>query len=728
MGMPPSRTQRPVSLTLLAYVIQMNTRRVAARLMQSSLDSFFGQKRSIASGGKPAKAAKTEAKTEPAAEPKSEPVAPKLEPTAQEAKCETSSDAAPNAAPSAAANMVRDSGASKSELGTAIPYLSISQAFANIEATTKRLEITKHCSDLFSSVLDQSQGNADSLAKVVYLCINRLGPDYEGLELGLGESIIVKALAESTGRSMQDVKKQYVKLGDLGQVALTSKKSQTMMFSKPKPLTVDTVFAKLKDIATSTGKDSQQRKIAIIKGLLIQCRGEESKYIVRSLEGKLRIGLAEKTVLIALSQAFINWEKRGGHPTRISVDDGEEIIKDAFSQMPNYEKIIEAALAHGLGNLPANVKLTPGIPLKPMLAKPTKSISEVLDRFQDKLFTCEYKYDGERAQVHNAHGKMHVYSRNMEDMSERYPDIIDILPTIAKDANVDFILDCEAVAWDQAEQKILPFQVLSTRKRKDVISGEIKVRVQLFAFDILYFNGESLLSRSLAERRQILYNNFTPTPGKLSMATSMNSRELDDIQHFLDQSVKDNCEGLMVKALEGDESRYEPSKRSINWLKVKKDYLEGIGDSLDLVVLGAYFGKGKRTNWYGGFLLGCYNSESEEYETVCKIGTGFSEANLQRFYTELSPIADTRPKSYISHDTAANQQPDVWFEPKYVWEVLTADLSLSPVYQAGRSELDNGKGISLRFPRFIREREDKSAEDSTSTEQIIQMYERQFTE
>lgn len=709
-------------------------------LMQSSISSFFGApKRALHSSGSPNKQVKPENSGATAPEKSVEqPDAPETSKSAASPPSQVKSEPNPAPAPAerklnpATSNKVLNN-AAKEPSGTSVEYLKIADTFNKIESTTKRLEITKYCADLFDDVLHTTNGDAQTLSRVVYLCINRLGPDYEGLELGLGESLIIKALAESTGRSPGDVKKQYVKLGDLGQVALSSKQGQAMMFSKPKPLTVNHVFTKLKDIATQSGKESQQKKIGIIKSLLVQCRETESKYLVRSLEGKLRIGLAEKTVLIALSQAFIRFQSssssnNNNKSAKISVEEGDEIIKEAFSQCPNYEIVIESVLEHGLSNLLENVKLTPGVPLKPMLAKPTKSVSEVLDRFQNNVFTCEYKYDGERAQVHCANAKMHVYSRNMEDMSERYPDIIEILPTIAKNKDSDFILDCEAVAWDQENQKILPFQVLSTRKRKDVLSGEIKVKVQLFAFDILYYNGKSLLTTPLQERRQILEEHFNTTVGKFSLATHMNSNNIDEIQGFLDQSVKDSCEGLMIKALEGNESKYEPSKRSMNWLKLKKDYLDGIGDSLDLVVVGAYHGRGKRTNWYGGFLLACYNPDLEEYETVCKIGTGFSEQLLQKLYSELSPTADTKCKSYISHDSAANQQPDVWFEPKHVWEVLTADLSQSPVYQAGKNELDNGKGVSLRFPRFVREREDKGPEDSTTTQQIVDMYERQFAD
>ena len=202
---------------------------------------------------------------------------------------------------------------------------------------------------------------------------------------------------------------------------------------------------------------------------------------------------------------------------------------------------------------------------------------------------------------------------------------------------------------------------------------------------------------------------------------------MDEIQVLLDESVKASCEGLMVKMLDTEESGYEPSKRSRNWLKVKKDYLSGIGDSLDLVVLGAYFGKGKRTSVYGAFLLGCYNVAKDTYETVCNIGTGFSEAILEELHAELSENTIDRPKPFYTHSSVAKDQPDVWFEPKFVWEVKTADLTLSPRYKAGSDDLaDSGsKGISLRFPRFIKRRDDKKPDEATGSRMVVEMYRKQ---
>ncbi|KAI8383220.1 probable DNA ligase 1 [Nakaseomyces glabratus] len=602
-----------------------------------------------------------------------------------------------------------------------VPYSDLCNLFEEIEGTSSRLAIIKLCSDFFIKIMKEDPQN---LIPVTYLFINKLGPDYEpGLELGLGENLLMKTISESCGKSMQQIKNQYREIGDLGQIALEARNVQPTMF-KPKPLVVGEVFENLKTIAKSQGKDSQTKKMKLIKRMLTACQGTEAKFLIRSLESKLRIGLAEKTVLIALSKALLIHDEKYSNkePSMDVVEQAEQKIRDAFCQVPNYELVINACLDYGIMKLDEHCTIQPGIPLKPMLAKPTKAINEVLDRFQGQTFTSEYKYDGERAQVHLLKdGTMRIYSRNGENMTERYPEI-QIKDFLADPASTtSLILDCEAVAWDKEQNKILPFQVLTTRKRKDVNINEVKVRVCLFAFDILLHNDMRLINEPLSKRREVLHEVTKPVEGEFQYATQMTTSNLDELQKFLDESVKNSCEGLMVKMMDGVESYYEPSKRSRNWLKLKKDYLEGVGDSLDLCVLGAYFGRGKRTGTYGGFLLGCYNADSEDFETCCKIGTGFSEEMLQTLYEKLSPTVIDGPKGTYVFDSSA--EPDVWFEPTMLFEVLTADLSLSPIYKAGSSVYD--KGISLRFPRFLRIRDDKSVEDATSSEQIIEMYQNQ---
>ncbi|KAL8961762.1 MAG: hypothetical protein Q9193_001733 [Seirophora villosa] len=647
--------------------------------------------------------------------------------------------------------------------GESVPYAALCTTFSLIEMTTKRLIILSHCSLFLRQVL---RLKPQDLLPTVQLMINKLAADYSGIELGIGESLIMKAIGETTGRSLPIIKHDQAEIGDLGLVAAKSRSSQPTMF-KPKALTVRGVFDGLMGIATISGDGSQGRKVAGIKKLLsaadVALAGKgskgvditkdkggasETKFIIRFLEGKLRLGLAEKTVLVALAHAMVIYEteKKGKKlPSSEHLAKGESILKTVYSELPSYEVIVPAMLEHGIFHLRENCKLQPGVPLKPMLAKPTKSITEVLDRFEGKNFTCEYKYDGERAQIHyvaedspqqysstlttakNIKGLSAIFSRNSEDLSKKYPDILAKLDTWINKETKSFVLDCETVAWDVVEKKVLPFQQLMTRKRKDVKAEDVKVKVCVFAFDMLFYNGEAVVEKSLRERRELLQKAFSPVQGEFAFAQYGNTSDLEEVQILLDESVKASCEGLMVKMLDTKESGYEPSKRSRNWLKVKKDYLAGIGDSLDLVVLGAYYGKGKRTSVYGAFLLACYNSSTQMYESVCNIGTGFSEVILEELHSMLSKLTIEKPKPFYSHSSVPKDQPDVWFEPRMVWEVKSADLTLSPRYKAGAEALADasGKGISLRFPRFLKVREDKKSDQATGSRMVVDMYKKQ---
>ncbi|KAJ3276103.1 hypothetical protein HDV01_006273 [Terramyces sp. JEL0728] len=601
---------------------------------------------------------------------------------------------------------------------TVISYGSLCETFEKIENTTKRLEITSYLTKFFVSVIETVP---DSLLSSVYLCLNRIGPEYDGKELGIGESLLMKALAGATGRNVKSIKADMEEKGDLGTIAQASKGKQMMMM-KPKPHTVNSVFEALKTISNFSGTSSQQRKVDLIGKLLIACQNNEPK----SLEGKLRIGLAHQTILVALSHAISQKEpeylKLSESKRPAYVAETVAIVKQVFSEIPSYDMIIPALLQYGSRELTNHCQLSPGIPLKPMLAHPTKSLTDVLNRFDGIAFTCEYKYDGERAQIHLLEdGRVMVYSRNSENLSEKYPDIIERMPSCINSGITSFVLDCEAVAWDAKQKCILPFQVLSTRKRKDVQTKDIQVQVCIFAFDLLYLNGKALVKESLKKRRELLNASFKEFPGQFEFAKSMETSTVDDIQNFLDASIAGNCEGLMVKTLEVEAS-YEPSKRSRNWLKVKKDYINGMGDSLDLVVIGAFVGKGKRTGTYGAYLLACYDDDKEEYQSICKIATGFSDENLAENYKLLKQQVIDYPPSYYNISDSPNVRPDVWFSPSVVWEVKAADLSISPVHKAAIGIVDSTKGISLRFPRFIRVRDDKTPENATTMIQVAEFY------
>ncbi|KAF5842835.1 hypothetical protein DUNSADRAFT_4719 [Dunaliella salina] len=351
-----------------------------------------------------------------------------------------------------------------------------------------------------------------------------------------------------------------------------------------------------------------------------------------------------------------------------------QTVKQVYSECPSYDELIPALLKHGLWDLPQHCKFKPSVPIKPMLAKPTNGISEVLEKFKDQEFTCEYKYDGERAQIHLMDGgkKIMIFSRNSENMTPKYPDIVARLPGCLAPGVDSCVLDGEAVGWDPEHKKILPFQAKE---------------------------------------------------GEVEFALAKTSRDIEELETFLNEAVDASTEGLIVKTLV---DAYDPSKRSSHWLKLKKDYLEGVGDTFDVVPIGAWHGKGKRTGLYGAYLLAIYDADSETYQTISKLGTGFSEEKLAELTELLRPHVIPAPRRY--YQWGETQEPDVWFAPVKVWEVKCADLSISPVHRAAQGLVDESKGISIRFPRLVRVREDKSPEDATSAHQVAEMYRMQAVE
>ncbi|XP_037675417.1 DNA ligase 1 isoform X1 [Choloepus didactylus] len=617
--------------------------------------------------------------------------------------------------------------------GQKVPYLAVARTFEKIEEVSARLRMVETLSNLLRSVVALSPAD---LLPILYLSFNRLGPPQEGLELGIGDGVLLKAVAQVTGRQLDSVRAEVAEKGDVGLVAENSRSTQRIMLPPP-PLTASGVFTKFRDIARLAGSASTTKKMDIVKGLFVACRHSEARFIARSLSGRLRLGLAERSVLAALAQAVsLTPPSQEFPPTVVDAGKGrtaearktwlEEqgmILKQTFCEVPDLDRIVPVLLEHGLEHLPKHCRLSPGVPLKPMLAHPTRGVSEVLKRFEEAAFTCEYKYDGQRAQIHVLEsGEVKIFSRNQEDNTGKYPDIISRIPKIKIPSVTSFILDTEAVAWDQEKKQIQPFQVLTTRKRKEVDASEIQVQVCLYAFDLIYLNGESLLREPLSRRRQLLRENFVETEGEFVFATSLDSKDMDEIAEFLEQSVKDSCEGLMVKTLDVS-ATYEIAKRSRNWLKLKKDYLDNVGDTLDLVVVGAYLGRGKRAGRYGGFLLASYDEESEELQAICKLGTGFSDEELEEYSQSLQALVLPSPRSYVRAGGAVT--PDYWLEPSTVWEVGCADLTLSPIYPAARGLVESEKGISLRFPRFIGVREDKKPEQATTSAQVAVMYEMQ---
>ncbi|KAJ2392950.1 ATP-dependent DNA ligase Cdc17 [Coemansia sp. RSA 2559] len=317
--------------------------------------------------------------------------------------------------------------------GKQVPFLALCKVFELIEATTKRLEITAYTREFLTQVMriDEQQ-----LAHAVMLCMAKIAPDHEGIELGIGESLLIKSIASATGRQVSRVKQDHHELGDLGVVAQRGKSAQRTMF-KPKPLSISKVFTSFKEIAMTGGSSSVQKKVSMITGLLASCSDIEARYLIRSLEGRLRIGLAESTVQTALAQAALVYEK--GEDEDISAEElqkATEGLKQVMSEFPIYDSVIEAIYKYGISDIANHCMLTPTLPVKPMLAKIEKAADDILRRFEDKPFTCEFKYDGERSQIHyvqedDGSARCVIFSRNAENNTNKYPDIANAVKEVS---------------------------------------------------------------------------------------------------------------------------------------------------------------------------------------------------------------------------------------------------------------------------------------------------------
>jgi len=631
--------------------------------------------------------------------------------------------------------------------GKPVGFALVSDALRQIEALKgsgcgSRKKSTVILSNVFRVLL---YSQPKDLVPTLYILINKVAPDFEDAELGVGDGGLIRAMCEVFGRSEVHMKNSIIngEAQDLGEVALLSRVSQKVLFMPPK-LSIEKVFSEMKAIAACSGKDSGKTRKEKISKMLVASRGEEAKFIVRMLQGKLRIGIQIPTVLQAIAYAFqLTVPARGGEaavgdvrnvkgkkPTfselEVAMTSMEEAVKRAFSEMPTFECLTNALMAgHNGETLGSVCHISLGIPVKPMLAKPSKGLGEVGERMAGKRFTGEYKYDGERAQIHViSRDDIRVYSRNSQNMTEKYPDVIKVVQDSLCDNIQSCVIDSELVAYDQVAKKILPFQILSTRGSKNVSLENLKCNVCIYPFDCMLLNGKPMVRETLETRREALWSILKPTEGKVIFATYQNFDDLQEetIQAFLDESIAASCEGLMLKTLV-DSATYQPSKRSLNWLKLKKDYLDGVGDTLDVVPIGAFYGKGKRTGSYGAFLLAIYNEEEEEFQTVCKAGTGFSDEDLvthYEFYKErTTPVAES------NYNVSDRMKPDVWLEACQVWEIKCADLSISPVHTSAMGMKAPGKGIGLRFPRFLRIRDDKGPEDATNAEQVADMFENQ---
>ncbi|KAI9092404.1 hypothetical protein DFS34DRAFT_291927 [Phlyctochytrium arcticum] len=625
--------------------------------------------------------------------------------------------------------------------GQPTPYQWLTDHFAAIEKVTGRLIITNGLTNMLRTIIRHAP---QDLLAALYLCSNNIAPSYEGVELGLGPQIMLKAITAISDMSAKKIKTAWEQYGDWGDCCMVARvNTQTLV--KPKPLQVVGLYQVLRQIAKLKGQGTVQQKTNLVKRLMVACQGEELRFLARTLVSHIRIGAVRTTIMIALSHAILlehnltaaEIKSLGKEGLKPKYKEAEQILKECFAQVPNYDCIVGWLLdpQMGLYKLRTVCQSAPGIPIRPMLGKITRDLAEVFEKLQGRKFCADYKYDGQRAQIHCSEtGKITIFSRHLEMITEKYPDIVANLPSAYASTTTSFILDSEVVAVDDSGS-IQPFQTLSNRGRKNVDIGDITVKIKVFAFDLMFLNGKSLLKEPFRVRRDAMRLAFKPIDGLFDFVPQLESSDAEEVQEFLNQALQASCEGLMVKlldppAIEKNESSllstYEPDKRSESWLKVKKDYLSTLADSFDLVPIGAWYGTGRKATWYSPYLMAAWNPQQECWESVCKCMSGFSDAfykSMKEKYAKGSEnVLTSRPSDYSVSDALT---PSVWFRPMEVWEIRGADLTVSPVHRAGVELMPEGKGISLRFPRFMRIRDDKGIDDATTSDQIVDMFYKQ---
>jgi DNA ligase-1 len=561
--------------------------------------------------------------------------------------------------------------------------------------------------------------------KVVYLIQGKLYPDYEGIELGLAEKMVLRALSRSiVGLDIRSLSKIYRETGDLGDTASkiiqskeNNKNQGTLFPSEKKMMTVDHVYLTLDKIALTTGAGSQELKIRLVSSLLNDSTAREARFIIKLIMGKLRLGIADFTVMDALALAFT-----GDKSNRSILEHAYNVSSDLGSMA----KIL------ALNDIEAvkSLKITLYKPIRPMLAERVVTANEALERM-DGIAAAEYKLDGERIQIHKGKERVELFSRRLEKITHHFPDIVEAITRSLK-LTEEVILEGEVVAIDLQTSEYLPFQELMHRRRKHGIQEAMEeYPVILNIFDVLFVDGNAKISLPYSQRRDLIekivlqqQEQYRPKnnadDNKIRIVPQTIVKNTDQIDKFMAAAIESGCEGLMLKHLN---SLYRAGAREYAWIKLKREYQNELADTLDLVIVGALYGRGRRVGKYGALLLAAYDSASDIFRSTCKVGTGFTDKDLEGFYINLE-------KHRVEHKHArvdSRMQMDVWFEPRIVIEVIASEVTLSPSHTAAIDSIRPSYGLALRFPKFTGKiRDDKNPEDATDVAELISMYKHQM--
>lgn len=571
-----------------------------------------------------------------------------------------------------------------------------------LEKTSSRNEITRILAELFRET------DAQEIDKICYISLGELLPSYRGIEFNLAEKMMIRIVAHALGEKQEKITQLYKKKGDLGDVVQQMSNAKTQMSER----SVTDVYEKLVEIAKESGEGSQERKIKKMTQLLRELDPLSSKYVVRIPLGKLRLGFSDATLLDALSVM-----ERGDKSAR-------KEIEKAYNVTADIGEIAKRVRTSGIASL-AKIKAKPGIPIRPSLAERIPNAEEIIEKLGPQV-AVEPKLDGFRTCVHvwNEHGRKQIalFSRNLENTTHMFPEIVE---GARKLPVRDCILDGEAIGYNPKTGKFMPFQETVQRKRKYGIEEMAKkIPLAVFIFDVLYYNGKSLLELAFAERRKILERIFAHY--KNNTLQLVEQRLTDNpafIEKELEKALEKGLEGLVVKNIQ---LPYEAGSRGFHWVKFKASAaaLEKaragkkiLLDTIDCVIMGAYRGKGKRADFgIGGFLLGVRGADYKYY-TISKLGSGLSDEQFREAARRLTKVmVKEQPKEYV---VIKEEIPDIWIEPSLVAEILADEITLSPRHTAGRK---HGRGYSLRFPRLVRFRDDKNPQDITTVSEIKKMY------
>ncbi|TRZ80372.1 MAG: ATP-dependent DNA ligase [Nitrosopumilales archaeon] len=570
----------------------------------------------------------------------------------------------------------------------------VADTLSYMESTTKRLELTQHLVDLFKIT------PSDIIPKVVYLLQGKLRPDHEGVEIGIAEKIAIKALSKSSGISVKKIEHEYKETGDFGQVAskILEQKTQTTFLNQD--ITVERVYDTLYKIAELKGARSQDMKMKYISSLLNDATPTEGGFIAKIITSNLRLGIADYTILDALSVAYTGSKEN------------RPILEHAYNVCSDLGKVSYAVSKDGINSL-KDFQVKIFSPIRPMLAERVKSPQEA----QEKMgleFASEYKLDGERVQIHRQGEKIILYSRSLENITNYYPDIVENIGKSLK-AN-EVILEAEIVAINDDTGEFLPFQELMHRRRKYKIAKAVQeYPITVNFFDVLLEDGKSCLDISYKERRKTLERVIVEDSFAKVMPMTLVKTD-NEVEDSLENAINAGCEGIMLKQLD---SPYRAGARASNWLKLKREYRNELGDSLDLVVVGAFYGRGRRTGRYGALLLSAYDDQIDTFPSICKVGTGFTDESLDQFYQILADKITVKKDPRIESGLEA----DVWFDPEVVIEIVASEITLSPIHKVAMDKIRKGSGLALRFPKFTGKiRFEKTSENATTIDEILTLY------